>query len=287
MKGLSPLRGRWTAVGVVALTEATVAFAFGTVAAFPWVVVLRKQPEGVRALRSVGGRFVLDVLERHATGITAGALAALAGVGLWSVTWLLLGGVFPVLFATDEAPPLHRAMSLSVRRAPTLMALAALAVVAYAITGVIGALGWAHATHKALLLADPRAGDLRRLSSLIPAVLLAILVSVWHDVARTQAMASGVGSMAATAGALRRILRTPVQTLGRAAGYTLLGAVGVLIAAGVSYGLGGRGQTVALVAIVVVQQASVAWRLVCRALWFAWLAAPWRSAATGSTTPRG
>ena len=97
-------------------------------------------------------------------------------------------------------------------------------------------------------------------------------MTVWHDVARVWAVGNGSGVRSATADALAVMARRPLQTLGSALGYALLGALGVLVAYVASRLWGGRGGA-ALVALTVTQQLALVWRFGCRARWIVSLGA--------------
>lgn len=278
MRFFAPLRGRVGAVAALVAVHAALAWALAAAASLPALAPLARHPRGAWALYAEGGRLALDLARENRAALAATVLFVALALGLHALAWLFLGGLLPALFVTPQGPALHRAASYSLRRAPTLLALALAAGVGYGLAGLAAVFGSEYGERRALLLADERAGDLQQVWALLPALVLWFLVSAWHDVARVQAVGEGAGAGPAAVGATGRLLREPLKTLGAAAGYQALAALGPLAALGAAALWGGR-PGAALGALVLAQQLALAWRTICRALWFAHLARPWREGA--------
>lgn len=279
----SPFYGRRLSLALLFLGELALVWIAATAITIPLLAPLHRHPEGPFALLSDGGRVLFEMVSTERTSLfVAGASLAVLTL-LFAAIWLLLGGVIPVLAVVEPAPPLHRAASYSLRRMPTLLGLAVLALAGYAIAGAAGGFAWVHLSHTADRLVDARAADLLRARAMVPAALIAALVTVWHDVARTWAVGAGRGVRGSTVDALAVMVTAPLQTLGRAALYALLGALSVVVAFVASLALGGR-DGAALYALIAVQQGALAWRFGCRARWLVHLGALYRERAAPAET---
>ncbi len=271
----SPFYGRKTALSALCLAQLALAWITATIVTLPALAPLRRHPDGAFALYTDGGRILFEVLSRSHATLTLSAATLGLVTALYGTAWLLLGAMIPVLAVVDPAPPLYRAASYSLRRFPTLLGLATIALLGYALAGAAGAFAWIHLSRQAERMVDARASDLLQARAAVPALAIAALVSVWHDVARTWAVGSGRGVWGATLDALAVTVTAPFQTLARAAGYALLGALAVVVAYGASRVFGGR-DGAALVALIVTQQLALVWRFGCRARWLLHLGALYR-----------
>lgn len=277
----SPFYGRKTAIAALCFAQLTLAWITSAAVTLPALAPLRRHPDGAFALYTDGGRILFEVLSQSHTTLTLGAATLGLVTVLYGFVWLLLGAMIPVLAVVEPAPPLYRAASYSLRRFPSLLGLATLALLGYALAGAAGAFAWGHLSHQAERMVDARAGDLLQLRAAVPALAIAALVSVWHDVARTWAVGSGQGVWSSTIDALATLVMAPIQTLARAAGYALLGALAVVVAWGASRIFGGRDGG-ALIALIVTQQLALVWRFGCRARWLLHLGALYRKRTSPS-----
>lgn len=267
---------------MLALAAAQIALAWllAAVVVLPFTAPLARHPDGGRALYAEGGRILLDLARERASTVGASLWAVGLVAVLYAAQWFFLGALLPALGVTDKPPPLYKAAAYSLRRAPTLVALALMALGGYALAGATAWFAWTHADRHASTMPDARAADLLLLRSLLPALLVAGLVTVWHDVARVCAVGDGSGATRTFAAAWSRMLREPVRTLGGAVWFALLGALGALVAYGAARLWGAQGATGAVVALALVEQSTLVWRFLCRAMWFFHLSAPWRARAT-------
>ncbi len=271
--------GRKLALTALCGGQLALAWAGAAIVTLPLLAPLRRHPDGLFALYADGGRSLMELADTSRPALTL-ALTTLGLLAtLYAALWMALGATLPVLAVVEPAPSLHRAASYSIRRLPTLAGLAVIALLGYALAAATGLFAWRHFAHRAEAMVDVRAGDLLQARAAIPALLLAALVTVWHDVARVWAAGSGEGIRASAADAFVVMLRAPLQTLGRALAYALAGALGVAAAYLASRLLGGR-DGAALVALTLVQQGALAWRFAFRARWMMHLGALFRARAT-------
>ena len=263
----------------LAAVQIALAWLLAAVVVLPFTAPLARHPDGGRALYAEGGRILLDLARERGSTLGASLWAVGLVAALYAVQWFFLGALLPALGVTDEPPTLYKAAAYSLRRAPTLLALALMALGGYALAGATAWFAWTHADAHAATMPDARGADLLLVRSLLPALLVAGLVTVWHDVARVCAVGDGSGAPRAFAAAWSRMLREPVRTLGGALWFAALGALGGLVAYGAARLWGAQGATGAAVALALVEQSALVWRFVCRAMWFFHLTAPWRTRA--------
>ncbi len=279
----SPFYGRRLSLALLFLGQLALVWIAATAVTLPVLAPLHRHPDGPFALFSDGGRVLFEMASTERISLlVAGASLALLSL-LVAAIWMLLGGVIPVLAVVEPAPPLHRAASYSLRRMPTLFGLAVLALSGYALAGAAAGFAWVHLSHTADRLVDARAADLLRARAMVPAALIAALVTVWHDVARTWAVGAGRGVRGSTVDALAVMVTAPLKTLGRAALYALLGSLSVALAFVASHALGGR-DGAALYALIAIQQSALAWRFGCRARWLMHLGALYRERTAPAET---
>lgn len=261
--------GRGAIVLLVWLMESALAWALaaalGTVLAAP----LLRHPSGVFALYGEDGRLLLDFLRVSAGALSTAGAALGVAVALWAVVGVLLGGVVPLVGASRMAiPTAPGAFGESLRRAPTLVALALLSALGYGLVGLLGWFAWRYVDRTALHAANARMIDLRHAAVVVAVLLLAALVRVWHAVARFQAMSKRYRALSAAASSLGRLGREPVQTLGRAAGWSVMAGLGTLIAFAVGAGLDRHRALWAVALLTAAQQLSLLWRVHCRMRWY-------------------
>jgi len=260
-------------------------WALAVVSTTPWLAPLAQHPDGSFALYGEGGRVLADVF-RMQSGVVHVGLGALAlALVLWALGWLSLGGTLPSLGVVEPAPALHHAMSYSLRRVPTLFGLALLALTGYVLAGVACWLGSASFLSAVARERPPFVLAPRDLVGLAVGMLLAALVTVWHDVARVVAVGRGAGTLGAAGGALRWIVCEPLETLGVAVTHAMVGWGGIALAYGASFGRGGHPTRAAVLALTVTQQFALAWRFAWRARWFYHLGRRFRERSEPSSEP--
>lgn len=264
----SPFRGRIAATTALFAMQQCVAWSVAGAVTFPLLAPLARHPDGFWALYSQGGRVLGDFVRASTAGLTVagGALALVAA--LWTFAWFALGATLPVLGVVEPAPSLHKAMSYSLRRLPTLAGLAALALGGYAVLGVAGFFAWSHGHAAGLRAHDLPAAERGGIVWVLPAVALAALVTAWHDVARVVAAGRGSGVLGSASEAVMWIARSPVRTLATGFVYALAGLCGPLMAYVLSRFVGGRDAVGAVVVLTLAQQCALAWRFGWRARWF-------------------
>ncbi len=280
----SPFRGRVGATVALHAAGMTLAWALAAALTLPVLAPLARHPDGAFALDAEGGRVLLDVLRAQASGATVAAAAAGLALLAWWAAWIVLGGTLPALAAAEPAPPLHRAASLSLARAPTLLGLALVALTGYLLAAAAAVLGSGPLLAALAKGEAPPTVSPRELVGVFAAVLIAAVVTVWHDVARAVAAARGAGVPGASAGAVGWIVRAPGATLGMAAVHAAVGALGPLAAYGAGFVWGGRSARAAVVALAVTQQLALAWRFAWRARWFYRLGAGLREGGPRAST---
>jgi hypothetical protein len=273
---LARFHGRCTAVFTLTLFHLAVSWLVASVITVPLALALQEHPDGVFALYGDGGRLAYEFYDSHRSTLTASGLMAALTAVLYGALWFVFGATIPVLGAVEPAPPLHRAASYSMRRLPTLTALAGIALTGYVLAGAAGWYAYGWLDRRAASLVDVRAADLLRVRAAIPAVFVAALVTVWHDVARVRCVVTGQGARAASVSALTVMVRSPLSTLGGALAWWLVGLTGPLVAYVASRGLGARREVGAIAALTLVQQLALAWRFVCRSGWLLGLGASQR-----------
>lgn len=262
--------GRGGVVLGVAAVELSLAWLLAVAATASLTATLARHPMGALALHAQGGRLLGDLVALHASAWEPAA--ALVGVAVLAhgAAWMLLGGMFPVLGATAGVR-WHRAAAESLRRAPTLLGLAAIAGLGYGLAAFGGyvATGWA--SRAAALRFDVRAVSLLGLAGWALAAALGWLIAVWHDAARAHAMARGRTAMQASGSAALQMAREPLATVAAGAGFGLVAWAYVGAAAGLAGLLEARASHAAVVALVAAQHLAVLGRVHARMKWFVWL----------------
>jgi hypothetical protein len=263
--------GRAGVVWGVAAIELGLAWLLALAATASLTGTLSRHPQGSIALHAQGGRLLgeLIALHAHAWEPTAGLLGVVLLVHAGA--WMLLGGMFPVLGATTGVR-WHRAAAESLRRAPTLLGLAAIAGLGYALAAFAGyaAAGWA--TREAAHRLDVRAITALGGTGWLLGGALAWGIGLWHDVARAQAMARGRSAMQASGSAALQMAREPLATVAAGAGFGLVAWAYVAAAAGLAGLLDARASRAGVVAaLLVTQHLVVLGRVHARMKWFVWL----------------
>ncbi len=262
--------GRWGAVMGVALVELALAWLLGLAASSPLLSALSRHPRGAFAVDAQGGRLLGELVATHGNALE-GTTAVVAVVALaYAAAWMLLGGMFPVLGASAGVR-WHRAAAESLRRAPTLLGLAAIMVLGLVIAGAAGWVAATSAGRAALHRYDVRAVTLLGLAGWGVMALLAALLTVWHDVARVHAMARGKTALQASGAAALQMVREPLSTVAMGAWFGLVGWSWVGAAALVAGVLEWRSGLAAVVTLLVVRQLTVIGRVHARMKWFVWL----------------
>jgi hypothetical protein len=265
--------GRGGVVLGVAAIEATLAWLLALAATRPLADDLARHPLGYLAVRAQGGRLLGDLVALNARAWEP--TAALLGVAVLAhaVAWMMLGGMLPVLGA-NAAVRWHRAAAESLRRAPTLLGLAAIAGLGYALAGFAGYVAGGWATRTAASRVDVRTVALLGLVGWALGGALAGLICVWHDAARSHAMARGRTAIQASGASALQMMREPLSTVAAGAAFGLLGWCYVGAAAALAGVLDGRASRMsAVVTLVVVQHLVVLGRVHARMKWFVWLGA--------------
>ncbi|MDO9018798.1 MAG: hypothetical protein Q7V43_17895 [Myxococcales bacterium] len=263
--------GRGGVVWGVAVIELGLAWLLALAATASLTGTLARHPLGAIGLHAQGGRLLGELVALHAhawepmAGLLGVVIVAHAGA------WMLLGGMFPVLGATTGVR-WHRAAAESLRRAPTLLGLAAIAGLGYALAGFAGyaAAGWAgrEAAHRL---------DVRAITALggtgwLLGGALAWAIGLWHDVARAHAMSRGRSAMQASGSAALQMAREPLATVAAGAGFGLVTWAYVGAAAALAGLLDARSSRPGVVAaLLVAQHLVVLGRVHTRMKWFVWL----------------
>lgn len=264
--------GRGAATTFVWLLEALVAWSLAAALGGALAGPLLTHPAGVHALYAEDGRLLLDYLRVQSAALDLAGGVALAAAALWGVTGVLLGGFVPAVAAARlSVPTVPAALSDSLRRAPTLLALSLLAALGYGLAGLLGWFAWRYVDRATTLAVNARAMDLRHAAVALVVMLVAAVVHTWHGVARFQAMSGPRRALAAAGEAVGRLAREPLRTLGRAAAWALLAACGAALAVALGAALDRHRAGWALAALTVVQQLALWWRVHCRMRWFAGL----------------
>lgn len=262
--------GRGGVVLGVALVELALAWLLSLAATTPLLAPLARHPRGAFAIYGEGGRALGELLVAQASGLAGTAMTIGVVVLLYAVAWMLLGGMFPVLGASAGVR-WHRAAAESLRRTPTLLGLAAMAGVGLGLGGVASFFANDWAAREAARRLDVRAVSLLGLAGWAPALVVAGLVALWHDVARSHAMARGRTAGQAAGSAARQMLREPLATVATGALFGLAGWSYLGLAALLAGPLEWRRSTVAAVALVAARQLAVLGRVHARMKWFVWL----------------
>jgi len=271
--------GRRGATVALYAAQSVLPWGLAAVLTLPVLAPLARHPDGAFALYTEGGRVLGDVLRAQSSGVAV-ALGVLALVAaLWWGVWVVLGATLPVLGVVEPAPSLHRAVSYSLRRAPTLVALSLLALVGYGVAAVACGLASSRLLHAFLRGETPATIAPRDLLGLAAGGFVAALVTVWHDAARVVTVGRGAGAAGAAGSAVAWIVQEPAVTLGAAATHAAAGYAGVAAAYGASLVWGGSSTRAAIVALVVAEQLALAWRFGWRARWFFHLGARFRARA--------
>jgi hypothetical protein len=262
-------QGRGTTVFAVWAAEALVAWSFATALGVALAGPLTAHPDGVFALYGEGGRILFDYLRREGPTLElAGGVAAVL-VALWALAGVLLGGVIPWVAASRMAvPTVARAFAESLRRAPTLLALALLSLLGYGLVALFAWQAWAWVDRATTHAVDVRAADLRHGAVVLAALLLASLVRGWHAVARFQALGKSLRALSAAAEAAGRLAREPLRTLGRGLCWSAAAGLGTLVAFGAGAALERNRAVWAVLLLTAVQQLSIGWRVHCRMKWY-------------------
>ncbi len=263
-KWLFSTGGRGGAVALLWLGNAALAWSLAAITVPVAVQPLAERPEGVWALYREGGRLAMDLVGMNGAAMQTALGAYLAATLAVLAMGIALGGFVPKMGASEIAPTVHEALSYAVKKMPTVLALAAIAGAGYAVAGALGwySVTWAMRTGEAI--ADISRRDLRTVAAVIPAVVIAGVVAVWHDVAKAVAMREGRPALVAALDALGAMGRSPLRTVGQWGLWGALGLLGPLVAWGVGQRLGWRASVEAAIALTVVQQLALGWRMHCR-----------------------
>lgn len=262
--------GRWGAVTGVALVEMALAWLLGLAASLPLTSALARHPRGAFAIDAQGGRLLGELIATQGRALEGtGAVVAVVALA-YAAVWMLLGGMFPVLGASAGVR-WHRAAAESLRRAPTLLGLAAVAGLGLALSGLAGYVAATSAERAALHRYDVRTVTLLGLAGYGVAAALAALLSVWHDVARVHAMARGKTALQASGAAALQMVREPLATVAVGAWFGLVGWSWVGAAALVAGVLEWRPTAAAVVTLLVARHLAVLGRVHARMKWFVWL----------------
>lgn len=264
--------GRWGVVAIVALVELALAWLLGLAATAPLTGALSRHPRGAFALGAEGGRLLGELLVTRAQALQGTGAVVAVVVLAYAAAWVLLGGMFPVVGASAGVR-WHRAAAESLRRAPTLLGLAAIAGLGFVLSAVAGYLAWGSAERAAAHRFDARAISLLGLAGWGVAAALGWLISVWHDVARVHAMARGKGALEASGAAASQMLREPLSTVAAGAGFGLVSWAWVAVAALAAGVLEWRASVAAVAVLLVVRHVAVLARVHARMKWFVWLGA--------------
>ena len=144
--------GRGAATTFVWLLEALVAWSLATALGSALAGPLLTHPAGVHALYAEDGRLLLDFLRVQSASLDLAGSVALAGVALWALAGVLLGGFVPAVASAQLAvPTVSEALSDSLRRAPTLLTLALLSALGYGLAGLLGWFAWRYVDRAAAL----------------------------------------------------------------------------------------------------------------------------------------
>jgi hypothetical protein len=276
----SLFRGRAVSVFVLLMFQLGVAWSTATVVTVPLLRPLQKHPDGYRALLSHGGRVALEMFTQQYDALTMAAALVVLVVLVYAGLWFVMGGTLPVLATVQPTPPLHRAAAYSVRRLPTFLGLGSLSLCGYALAAGAGALAWSQLHKHTAAWMDAKAQFMYEARALVPVVVIAVLVTALHDLARVCAVATGRGALSSTGDALRWMLRSPVRTLGTGFLYACISMTAAVIAVIASRFWGSSANVMATVALVMTQQLALAWRFVWRARWFFFLGAMLRENQT-------
>lgn len=261
--------GRGAATTFVWMLEALVAWSLAAALGGALAGPLLTHPAGVHALYAEDGRLLLDFLRTQSATLDLAGSAALAAVALWGLAGVLLGGFVPAVAAPRLAvPTVAEALSDSLRRAPTLLALSLLSALGYGLAGLLGWFAWRYVDRAAALVVDARAMDLRHAAVVLVVLLVAAVVHTWHGVARFQAMSGRQRALAAAGEAAGRLAREPLRTLGRAAAWWLLAGCGTALAVALGAALDRHRAAWAVAALTLAQQLTLWWRVHCRMRWF-------------------
>lgn len=264
--------GRWGVVVGVALVELALAWLLGLAATAPLAGALSRHPRGAFALDAQGGRLLGELLVTRAHALEGTAAVVGVVVLAYAAAWMLLGGMLPVL-GSSVGVRWHRAAAESLRRAPTLLGLAAIAGLGIGLAAVTGYLAAGSAERAALHRFDVRSVSLLGLAGWGVAAALAWVISVWHDVARVHAMARGKTALEASGAAALQMLREPLATVAAGAGFGLVSWAWVAIAALAAGVLEWRSSAAAVVTLLLVRHVAVVGRVHTRMKWFVWLGA--------------
>ncbi|MEZ4389946.1 MAG: hypothetical protein R3A48_02530 [Polyangiales bacterium] len=261
--------GRGAIVLLVWLMESALAWALAAALGSAVAAPLLRHPSGVFALYGEDGRLLMDFLRVNAGALTTAGAALGVAVALWAGVGVPLGGVVPLVGASRMSiPTAPAAFGESLRRAPTLLALALLSAVGYGLVGLLGWFAWRYIDRSSLHVANARMIDLRHAAVIAAVLLLAALVSLWHALARFQAMGRRYRALSAAASSLGRLGREPLQTLGRALGWALMAGLGTLVAFAVGAALDRHRALWAVALLTAAQQLSLLWRVHCRMRWY-------------------
>ncbi|MEZ4405979.1 MAG: hypothetical protein R3A52_05840 [Polyangiales bacterium] len=265
------LEGRGPALAAITALHAMVSFAFAAVALGPVRATLARHPAGAGALWLDDGRYLLDLARLHGGVVDVAAVSLLALVLAYALAWSLFGGVLPALAMGARPPRLYRAAAESLRRAPTLLALAAVAGGAFAVSAALAWQSWRWALDPANATVSGASAHARALAAMLPAALLAVLASVWHDVARTLAVAQGMTAHRAAIKAGSAMARRPLQTAAAAALFAAGGAAGPALATALGLLVGRNETTTAVVFLCAARLAALAAKTHARMRWFRWV----------------
>ncbi len=272
MNPLEHVRRRWAPVATLAAAEIALAWGIAFVATAPLRRALASHPRGLDALFESQGRAWLDVARLHSHALVAVGLRVGLAVAAYALVSSVFAAFLPALFASPPATRSTTILAASVRRIPTMLAIAALSGVGYVLAG----LSWwmSHAAHerRAHAADDPRVEAFWIAAALVvPAVCVALALLV-ADIARVHAMRSGVGSLGSMRRAFSSVRRAPLRTLGA---FVPFGCAAAALAVGPLVIFPPPGQLVSgavLAGVIALHHGTHVARVAVRALWFAHLA---------------
>lgn len=246
-------------------------FIFARVLLGPLRETLSRHPDGAAALWADDGRYLFDVLHKHSDlgAVSLDGFASLMVV--FALGWCLFGGVLPALAIGARPPSVFRAAAESLRRAPTLIALATVTGLAFVLATALAWQSWRWALDPSTAAASGNAAHARALASMIPAAVLVFAVSIWHDTARSIAISQNITAHRAALAAGLSLLRRPLSTAATALGFSLVGWSFVALPIAMAAVLEPAVSTAAVWVLVVVRLAALTAKLHARMRWFRWL----------------
>ncbi len=253
----------------IAVAELLLAWCLGAALCWDFAPSFAAHPRGAFAIFDDGGRFAGELLARPlgSSGLLVGVVLAVHGVA-----WALLAGALPVL-AANPSVRAHRAAAESLRRAPSVLTLAAMHAVLLGVAALAASSVASWASTVATTSPSSPVSTLHHLAGPFLGLGLAVAIGAWHDVSVMHAMARGRSAVSAASSALAQMLVHPLETVGaglafRAAGWVMPGVA--FVAAGL---FERRASAAPLLALAAVQHLAVLGRVHARTKWMLWLAA--------------